>query len=448
MIKNININVGYDEILENDPSENWVLPKANLSELDIDPPWLNWYKDNQAITVRKWKKLAEFLDNTYSNFTENTVDYFIENDLNFIYPILIYDNSIFTKYDTIDLREDLIKCVKNKKARIVFFQLTETYFGTEESDFEWMERLSIKYNFEVDDLLMVTANLAAPDYYKGNRFTIYPYSYCSNQITILNMKTLNNVANNKYKTDYIKHIANNKQNKKELHFLCFNGIARLNRIAMFGEIQTNFNIKDKTITSLRGTQWYDRNYFYDTIKNNINEDYKFNKQKLLNFYKNYDSKVNSVYDVDDLDKLDGKGGTDINKEAHNKTFVNIVTETMYVERSIFLTEKTFKPIYMCQPFIIFGSPNHLKKLKDLGFKSFDKWWDESYDTELDFTKRMEKVVSVIEEISNWSLDKCYEITQEMEEVLIHNFKRLCNNNSDVHKLYDILKTNIINRKLY
>ena len=104
---------------------------------------------------------------------------------------------------------------------------------------------------------------------------------------------------------------------------------------------------------------------------------------------------------------------------------------------------------MCQPFIVFSSPNYLKKLKEMGYKTFDKWWDESYDEELDFTKRFEKIIKIMEEISMWSLDKCYEITQEMEEVLIHNFKRLCNNNSDIHELYNFLQTDTkAKRNLY
>jgi hypothetical protein len=446
MIKNININVGYDEILENDSSTNWLLPKANLSELDIDPPWLNWYKENQPETTRKWKKIAEVFDNIFLNFTENTIEHFISKDLSFIYPIFLLDNSIFQKYETVEFKNDLIDAVKRKKARIIFFQITESYFGTTDNDFEWMDNLASRYGFNKEDLVMVTTNLTAVDFYKNNKFTIYSYSYCNNQINFLNMKTLDNVAVNRYKTDYLKHVQNNKLNKKELHFLCFNGIPRENRVSIFAQIKVNPNLLNKSILSLRGTEWYDERHFYNLIKNNINEDYKYDKQALLNFYENYNSKENSVFDIDDLSKLDGKGGTDINKDAHTKTFVNIVTETHFIERSIFLTEKTFKPIYMCQPFIIFGSPNHLKKLKDLGFKTFDKWWDESYDQELDFTKRLEKVIELMENISTWSLDKCYEVTQEMEEVLIHNFKRLCNNNSDMHKLYEFLQTDMKPKK--
>ena len=34
-------------------------------------------------------------------------------------------------------------------------------------------------------------------------------------------------------------------------------------------------------------------------------------------------------------------------------------------------------------FLVSGmNPHYLKKLKELGFKTFDSWWDESYDSEV------------------------------------------------------------------
>ena len=47
--------------------------------------------------------------------------------------------------------------------------------------------------------------------------------------------------------------------------------------------------------------------------------------------------------------------------------------------TIFISEKTWKPIMVGHPFIMVGNKNNLKFLKDLGYKTFDKWIDESYD---------------------------------------------------------------------
>jgi hypothetical protein len=86
----------------------------------------------------------------------------------------------------------------------------------------------------------------------------------------------------------------------------------------------------------------------------------------------------------------------------------------------FITEKTDKPLSAAQPFIVVSTPFFLKKLKDLGYKTFDKWWDESYDLVEDDSKRIVEIQKLILEISTWSLEKCFETLLDMKEVLTHN----------------------------
>ena len=63
---------------------------------------------------------------------------------------------------------------------------------------------------------------------------------------------------------------------------------------------------------------------------------------------------------------------------------------------------------------------YLKKLKEYGFKTFDKWWDEYYDDEIDFYKRIDKIKNLILEISKWSIEECESKYKEMKDVLLHN----------------------------
>jgi len=46
---------------------------------------------------------------------------------------------------------------------------------------------------------------------------------------------------------------------------------------------------------------------------------------------------------------------------------------------------------------------------------------------------------VLEEIASWDLEKCYQITQEMEEVLINNFNVMVSN-KEVVKLIQQLES--------
>mgnify|MGYP001311603787 CR=1 FL=1 len=79
----------------------------------------------------------------------------------------------------------------------------------------------------------------------------------------------------------------------------------------------------------------------------------------------------------------------------------LVTETLFddgVSEHVFLTEKIFKPLLLKMGFVVAGRSGVLKKLRDLGFKTFSDYWDESYDNILDSNTRMDAVVDTIEYI--------------------------------------------------
>ena len=113
------------------------------------------------------------------------------------------------------------------------------------------------------------------------------------------------------------------------------------------------------------------------------------------------------------------------------SFCNIITESTFYDNDlpdttlnkIFITEKTEKVFTAGQPFILVGNPNSLSYLKSMGFQTFDRWWDESYDTILDHNHRMLEIEKLIKEIGSWSLSKCEKVYIEMKNVLGHNQAR-------------------------
>jgi len=418
-IENISINVAYDN-----------LDNPNLSELNIHADWLFDLKTNQ---YRKCSQIENLIPNSLNTFNKNTIDYFNKKDLNFIYPILLYDDVLFHKHTTIDFEDKLLQSIKKKKAKIVFFYITEGDWGTQKIHFEWMDRLVDKYNFDNDDIFFITSNLKAHETYKNKKFLIIPYNFFLINLDFIVINKSNKLDMEKYKNNYIGYTNSNRLEKKTNHILCFNGIPRLNRLLIFAELNTNPNLKNKYITSLRNTFTENQFQFYEDVINNTKN------ETILNFYKTYNSLDNCIYDK----KVWGDVSVwhhDINETAHLNSFVNVVTETLWENNSIFFTEKIYKPMYMCQPFIIFGNPHSLRKLKEYGFKTFDKWWDESYDNETDLDIRLEKITKVLEQIVSWDFDKCLSITNEMEEILIHNYKKVMNN-EELFKLYVTLQTN-------
>ena len=72
-----------------------------------------------------------------------------------------------------------------------------------------------------------------------------------------------------------------------------------------------------------------------------------------------------VLEVHDDDRL-------ITSQMYKETFFSLVSETLFGEdkESLFITEKTFKPIAYRHPFMIVGSMGTLRHLRYLGYETF------------------------------------------------------------------------------
>ena len=67
-----------------------------------------------------------------------------------------------------------------------------------------------------------------------------------------------------------------------------------------------------------------------------------------------------------------------------------------------MTEKIWKPIMAQHLFVVHGNHLYLQKLREMGFKTFNRYFDESYDLEKDANKRADKIVSLCKKLK----EKC------------------------------------------
>ena len=101
---------------------------------------------------------------------------------------------------------------------------------------------------------------------------------------------------------------------------------------------------------------------------------------------------------------------ELNKNGKNVTFI-----------SGFISEKIWKAIGHSHPFIFVGPPNSLKYMKEkFGFKTFDKWLDESYDLELNDWKRWEKIRNTIYNFSTKTVEEKQQFLMDVSPILEHN----------------------------
>jgi len=126
--------------------------------------------------------------------------------------------------------------------------------------------------------------------------------------------------------------------------------------------------------------------------------------------------INDSYHID-FDKQN-------TKNFYKESFCAVITETRFFQSTSLISEKIIYPIFNKKFFIIAGPPKTLHYLKLFGLKSFGKWIDESYDDELDHTKRMCKILDIIDYINSKDINELRIIYKEMQEVILHNSKLL------------------------
>lgn len=125
---------------------------------------------------------------------------------------------------------------------------------------------------------------------------------------------------------------------------------------------------------------------------------------------NLDSNAHNTYSVNMTD-------------LYADSYVNIVLETMIdIDDSggVFVTEKTFKPIFNNQMFVIVSAANTLQHLKDLGYQTFGSLIDESYDAIENNQQRFEAVLELTCKLAKMPAAELHSIYVSARPILEHN----------------------------
>ena len=88
------------------------------------------------------------------------------------------------------------------------------------------------------------------------------------------------------------------------------------------------------------------------------------------------------------------------KSHYADTIFNIITETTCDTNSLNLTEKSFKGIANCHPYLVIGDVNTHKHIKDLGFELYEDLIDYSFDSIDDSEIRLNSALKEVKRIYN------------------------------------------------
>ena len=106
---------------------------------------------------------------------------------------------------------------------------------------------------------------------------------------------------------------------------------------------------------------------------------------------------------------------DLYEKPYNDTKYSLISETNDTNDEVFMTEKIWKAIIAQHVFIVHGNYLYLQKLREIGFKTFSSYFDESYDLEKDKTKRIEKIVNTCRDLLSKSWQDIYLQTQALRQ---------------------------------
>jgi hypothetical protein len=136
------------------------------------------------------------------------------------------------------------------------------------------------------------------------------------------------------------------------------------------------------------------------------------KETVANYYRNFNSLYTNeldwlskkTFDVDMLSThpsgmIDWQNSCQNYLEVQNNYDIEIISETDCFS-DFWFTEKTARCLAIGKPFVLLSGQYSLKRLKDLGFYTFDSIINESYDESKSPTDRIQKIVNSLVELKN------------------------------------------------
>ena len=123
--------------------------------------------------------------------------------------------------------------------------------------------------------------------------------------------------------------------------------------------------------------------------------------------------------------------TEVVPHHRQDNYIYIVTESAFNSERPYdpfdgmtrdTSEKTWKPFALKMPFILSHQPFALKRLRDIGYKTFHTIWDESYDEIVDCNRRMAAIIDLV--VSLNSREDFVDMIKSCDDIVEHNFKML------------------------
>jgi len=373
-------------------------------------------KNTKAICVNDIEYVKEdqiYLIVLESHLLNNMFQYYSRNDFkieNLLSPRLI----------------DMFK--KNTNFKLVFLDRGE---GAYPHTIEFLQKINnflIRNSIQEKNKVFISTNnnfiykLKESNLYESflNKINIFPNNYflLTSGRFIGELRSSNNlITENNYNFSIQEEI---HFENREKYFLMYNrNSERIHRVYFVNKLYEN-NLLDKGMVS-----FFENPYLNSFLENSkIYEELKLQENDIDDIRKNYKNFTPMYIDNPSAEEVADYHNFLSRKNEYENTYFTIVSETNAESDYCFITEKTTKPIMNLHPFVVLGNPHTLKILKSYGLKTFDKWWDESYDNEFDFKERSKMVLNIVNDLCSKTKEEWNELLKDMSDTLYFNKKQL------------------------
>ena len=352
----------------------------------------------------------------YSNFNSN---YKISKEEKFYYPIIFNTTNLINYVDTLAVPKIIIRLTLKGFCKILIVCPSEGWPW--ETYNILIDSLITRYKLKYTDFVILTAKLN--DHPKCK--VVY-YNFWEMRSTIRNYEKDLELG----KKSVFNHMC------RPYKFICLNRRAIWHRFSVISKL---WEIREQGLLSFWKEGFFQDDFNYaieqkkQFILNTPNLAKIWELNKIDDYMPLYLPEHYDLFKSNNIEKsscplwLNKYVTHDPYTKKFFDSYLHIVTETLITDEGFF-SEKIFKPIIYCQPFILIGQYKGLEYLKKIGYKTFSNVIDESYDLEKDNEKRIimatDSAIEFVKKIDN-------NLMIELWHIFEHNLKVFFNRSINI-----------------
>ncbi len=428
---------GYDIITYNGPLPNCLNPK-------FIPTIYNGSKFDYGKSYHHFNKVwgcdySVFNSNEFHNISKNKSVYDIINDResgsNYKWFYLVEPHSgldlffghhpVHNQFVLDFISDKVINEIKNYNGNLLVNYTVDGGLGINETNLKLIINFINKNGIPEEKVFFIFADFKLKENFikLGVNYNVLDYSFYlhfkSHEFNKLIRNEQDSVVTQE---DYTNNIDTDKKD-----FLLLSRHWKQHRIFLLSQLH-RLGLDNNLVS-------WEKSYYNEKM---IEELFKYDKnEEFANLVKNTSKHI----DVEDLINVSGYGFE--NKDMYLQTYISIVTESIFFQTEPdfptgFLSEKIWKPIGQCQPFILAGPSKSLSYIRNkFGFKTFHPYIDESYDDVDDDTLRLQLIQKEIEKFSKKSKSEKVEFLKNVKDICFHNQNLFLSYESNTEQLKSV-----------